>query len=209
MRGMAAGAAGVLALVAVAAGCGGSSTTAEIPSVPGDGRSTATASASAAAGGALTASPTAPVSSSPGSRPTLESTAEPTTPAATATPAGQGMTAPSPTIPPPTATPPPPTATPPAPTQAPGTVEVVVHARNEQFDRDTIRVRAGATVIATLVNEDAGVQHNLTFSVPGLPHGETCEGPCSRTQTFTVPAAGNYFFLCTLHSMFGNFVVEP
>jgi plastocyanin len=58
-------------------------------------------------------------------------------------------------------------------------------------------------------NNDTGVEHNLTFSVPGLAHGETCTGPCSRTQTFTAPAAGSYFFLCTIHDMSGTFIVDP
>ncbi|MEX0783480.1 MAG: hypothetical protein WD557_12590 [Dehalococcoidia bacterium] len=77
------------------------------------------------------------------------------------------------------------------------------------FDTQTIRVPANATVVATLQNDDADVEHNLSFSLPGLPHGDTCKGPCTRSQTFTAPAAGSYFFLCTLHDMSGNFIVDP
>ena len=77
------------------------------------------------------------------------------------------------------------------------------------FDRESVRAPAGAAVTAILQNDDTGVEHNLTFSVPGLGHGDTCAGPCSRTQTFTAPAAGSYFFLCTIHDMSGAFIVEP
>jgi plastocyanin len=72
-----------------------------------------------------------------------------------------------------------------------------------------VHVPSGATVTATLQNQDAGTDHNLTFSLPGLPHGETCTGPCTRTQTFSVSAAGSYYFLCTIHDMVGTFVVDP
>jgi plastocyanin len=69
-------------------------------------------------------------------------------------------------------------------------------------------VPAGATVTATMQNDDTGVEHNLSFSLPGLPHGETCAGPCTATQTFQVTTAGSYFFLCTIHDMSGTFVVQ-
>ena len=86
---------------------------------------------------------------------------------------------------------------------------MTVRAANLAFDTGSIRVPAGARVSATMVNEDGGIDHNLSFGVPGLPHGETCRGPCTRTQTFTAPATpGSFFFLCTIHDMFGTFVVE-
>jgi len=63
---------------------------------------------------------------------------------------------------------------------------------------------------AVLRNSDATIDHNLTFSVPLLPHGDTCAGPCTATQTFTAPAAGRYDFFCNVHSgMLGVFIVEP
>ncbi len=82
-------------------------------------------------------------------------------------------------------------------------------AFNTQFDKTSVRVPSGATVTATLQNDDTGVQHNLTFSLPGLPHGDTCTGPCTATQTFTAATPGSYFFLCTIHDMVGTFVVDP
>jgi len=42
-----------------------------------------------------------------------------------------------------------------------------------------------------------------------LAHGDTCAGPCTATQTFTAPAPGRYQFFCTIHSMLGDFIVDP
>jgi plastocyanin len=77
------------------------------------------------------------------------------------------------------------------------------------FDRSSARVPAGANVTAILQNDDTGVQHNLTFSLPGLPHGESCAGPCTETQVFKASTPGSYFFLCTIHDMSGTFIVDP
>jgi plastocyanin len=88
-------------------------------------------------------------------------------------------------------------------------VTVTIRAAKLSFDTNTVRVPVGATVTATLHNDDEGVEHNLTFSLAGLAHGDTCKGPCTRTQSFTVAEAGSYFFLCTLHDMVGTFIVEP
>ena len=102
----------------------------------------------------------------------------------------------------------------PAPSPAPGgappgPVRLEITASNVQFDKAEVRAKAGAEVTAVLRNNDAGVEHNLTFSVPNLPHGETCAGPCITTQAFTAPAAGRYNFFCNIHStMLGDFVVE-
>lgn len=60
-----------------------------------------------------------------------------------------------------------------------------------------------------MINDEAGVVHNLTFGLPGVPHGDDCTGPCTRTQNFRAPATpGSFFFLCTIHDMFGEVIVE-
>jgi plastocyanin len=87
-------------------------------------------------------------------------------------------------------------------------VNLTFVAKDLAFNRTSVTVAAGANVTATLQNDDTGVEHNLTFSIPGLAHGDTCAGPCTRTQTFKAPAAGSYFFLCTIHDMSGTFVVQ-
>ncbi len=105
-----------------------------------------------------------------------------------------------------------PAATPvPAATTAPkaSAVSLTVRATNLAFDTKAIRVPSGATVSATMQNDDIGQDHNLTFGLPGLPHGNTCRGPCTATQVFKVDAPGEYSFLCTIHDMFGTFTVDP
>ena len=145
----------------------------------------------------------------PSTIPEATATTSPTpTPApAPASPPSPQATPPSP---PPATRPPPSTPTPiPRPPTAPAPVAITVRARDLAFAEASIRVSSGARVTATLVNEDAGVEHNLTFSLPGLPHGDTCAGPCTATQVFTAGPPGTYYFLCTIHSMFGQFVVDP
>ena len=85
----------------------------------------------------------------------------------------------------------------------------IVTARGQAFDAVRLDARTGSPITAILHNEDGGVAHNLTFSVPGLAHGPTCKGTCAATQSFTAPEPGTYYFLCTLHDMSGDFVVEP
>lgn len=129
---------------------------------------------------------------------------------ATPTPTSPPVTTPTPTATAtatPTAVPPTPT---PVPTRAaPAPAAITVRARDLAFDQASIRVRSGTRVTATLVNGDAGVEHNLTFSLPGLPHGDTCAGPCTASQTFIATTPGSYYFLCTMHSMVGDFIVDP
>jgi plastocyanin len=67
----------------------------------------------------------------------------------------------------------------------------------------------GTTITATMQNDDVGIDHNLSFSLPGLVHGDTCAGPCTTTQTFKADKAGSFYFLCTIHDMVGTFTVDP
>ena len=108
---------------------------------------------------------------------------------------------------PPTAAPQP--TSPPAPLAPPPPVRLEVVADDEKFDKTELRARTGAAVTAVMRNNDTGVDHNLSFSIPGLDHGDTCPGPCTATQSFTAPAAGRYNFFCTIHAMVGDFIVEP
>jgi plastocyanin len=136
------------------------------------------------------------------------------TPSATSTPAPVGTSRPSPAATP--STTPAPTqqaatqlAAPTTPVAPPGAVTIRLRAANLAFDQASVRARAGARVTAILQNEEPGVQHNLSFTVPGLPHGETCLGPCTETQTFTAPAPSRFLFFCTVHDMTGDFFVDP
>jgi plastocyanin len=78
------------------------------------------------------------------------------------------------------------------------------------FSVSRLSARAGATVTVNFTNIDTAVQHDLSFAIPGLPHGNTCPGPCTDSYNFTAPAPGNYAFFCTVHAeMVGNFAVTP
>ncbi|MEO6398594.1 MAG: cupredoxin domain-containing protein [Tepidiformaceae bacterium] len=192
----------VVAAVTLAA-CGGSDPAAPTPTPQG------IATASPLATGA-SASPTVGSGATP-----IPATASPTPPAATGTAAVDTPTAPpaaTATATRPAAAPtvavatvaPTPTSAPPAPSVS----SVTVSAENLAFDRAVIRVKAGTTLTATLVNKDAGVEHNLAFSLPGVGH-PTCVGPCTVSHTFTAASAGSFSFFCTIHStMFGDFIVE-
>jgi hypothetical protein len=88
-------------------------------------------------------------------------------------------------------------------------------AKNIAFDKSSITVPAGAHVVMTFDNQDAGVVHNFALYTDSsaqtrLFAGEFVTGPKTVTYTFDAPSApGNYFFRCDVHPtlMFGTFVV--
>ncbi|MPZ51115.1 MAG: hypothetical protein GEU75_17765 [Dehalococcoidia bacterium] len=89
-----------------------------------------------------------------------------------------------------------------------------VRARNLQFDRRTLTAVADSEISLRLVNEDAGVPHNVAIygSRGGEPIyvGETFSGNDTRDYVFQSSAAGDYFFRCDVHpdSMTGTFAVR-
>jgi plastocyanin len=128
---------------------------------------------------------------------------------ATATSVAPTATAVSPTQTPPAATPPASPAQgglPPMPLPPPVTISVSADANG--FNVSQLMARSGASVTVNFRNNEPGEPHDLSFSIPGLGHGNTCEGPCTDSYTFTAPAAGTYDFFCTVHiDMVGTFVV--
>ena len=183
--------AAALALAACGGGDSAKTSATVLPAAPTVAASVTTSATAAPAGSpAPAATPTA------ASATATNAPASPTPPTATAAAAPTSA---------PAATPVPPTATSPA---APAVSSVTVTAENLAFDRSVIRVKAGTTLTANFVNKDVGVEHNLTFSLPGLGH-PTCSGPCTTSQTFTPTKPGTESFFCTLHAtMFGDFIVE-
>lgn len=185
-------------MLAVAAfalgGCGSAGEeTSPSESLPTRSGDIPTRAAAASPAGALTATVSAVAGPPAESRTALATvpSASPASEAKTPVPASN----PSPALPP--------------PAPRPSAVSLRFRAANLAFDQTAVRVPAGSTVTATMQNEDTGIEHNLTFSLPGLAHGDTCAGPCVRTQTFVVPSAGSFFFLCTIHDMSGTFIVDP
>jgi glucose/arabinose dehydrogenase/plastocyanin len=100
-------------------------------------------------------------------------------------------------------------------TPAPGnSVPVSLTAKNIAFDKNTISVPAGSTVVMTFVNNDAGVPHNFSLytnsqAATPLFVGQIITGVQTTTYTFTAPSApGSYYFRCDVHPemMTGTFV---
>jgi plastocyanin len=95
------------------------------------------------------------------------------------------------------------------------TVPVTLTSQNIAFDKNTISVPAGSTVVMTFVNNDAGVPHNFALYTDSsasqkLFAGDFVTGVKTVTYTFTAPSKpGNYFFRCDVHPtvMYGTFVV--
>ncbi len=89
-------------------------------------------------------------------------------------------------------------------------------ARNFGFDKDIIRVPAGAHVQVAFENKDPDVRHNLgiyTDSSASVPIfvGELVAGPGQASYEFDAPQApGSYFFTCSAHPqlVYGFFIVK-
>lgn len=80
--------------------------------------------------------------------------------------------------------------------------DVVLTALNVLFDLDTITAPADTPFTIALINEDAGVPHNVELkdeSGASVFQGEIFNGV--ETRVYDVPAlpAGTYQFLCTVH----------
>ena len=103
-----------------------------------------------------------------------------------------------------------------AATPPPGgaTVPITLAAKNFAFDKNTITVPAGSTVVMTFNNDDAGIPHNFALypdnrAVAPIFTGTIITGVQTATYTFTAPSApGRYFFRCDIHpeTMTGTFV---
>ncbi|HVP25139.1 MAG TPA: PQQ-dependent sugar dehydrogenase [Methanomicrobiales archaeon] len=85
------------------------------------------------------------------------------------------------------------------------TVLVNLTARNIAFDRGTITVPAGSTVVMTFHNLDLGVTHNFALytdvhATTRIFVGDFISGVNTVTYTFTAPSTrGSYFFRCDVH----------
>lgn len=87
-------------------------------------------------------------------------------------------------------------------TSPPGgqTVSVSLIARNIAFDKSTITVPAGATVVMTFDNQDSGTTHNFALYTDSTAKtkifaGDFVTGPKTVTYTFTAPSQGRNLLL--------------
>jgi plastocyanin len=95
------------------------------------------------------------------------------------------------------------------------TVNVYLQAKNIAFNKSTISVPAGSTVIVHFYNEDQGTPHNFAVytnsdATDKIFSGTIITGVSQTTYTFTAPSTpGNYFFRCDVHPtvMTGTFTV--
>lgn len=87
---------------------------------------------------------------------------------------------------------------------AAGGAAVEITAKSLKFDVDRIELTADAEVEITLVNEDAGIPHNVAIYATEAASeeifvGELFNGVATETYTFTAPPAGEYYFRCDVH----------
>ena len=90
---------------------------------------------------------------------------------------------------------------------APGaqTAAVVANARLE-FAPETVQARPGTLTLTMTI--EGGVPHDLTFSDRSVGAAIPVTTSGSASQAYTLPAAGSYGFVCTLHTgMIGQVVV--
>ncbi len=96
----------------------------------------------------------------------------------------------------------------------PTTIDLV--AKDIKFDKRSITAAVGGQVTVNFNNQDAGVQHNVSFynnksASQVIFKGDLFAGPATKTETFAAPStAGTYFFRCDVHpdTMNGSFIVK-
>jgi plastocyanin len=96
------------------------------------------------------------------------------------------------------------------------TVNLGLTAKNILFNTTSITVPAGAHVVMTFDNEDAGIPHNFAVytdstATKKIFSGTIITGVQTTTYTFDAPKdPGNYFFRCDVHPtiMYGTFTVK-
>lgn len=95
--------------------------------------------------------------------------------------------------------------------------ELVIVAKNILFDKQELRVPAGAPFTVRMRNEDAGVPHNWALytdesaaeAIAGANEG-ICSGPCEDDVEVPALDPGEYFFRCDVHptQMTGTLIAE-
>lgn len=81
--------------------------------------------------------------------------------------------------------------------------EVTIVAESIAFDLEQFALPANTEVSITIENRDSGIPHNIAiYTARGgdpIHVGEIFPGVDERTETFTTPGPGTYFFVCDVH----------
>jgi plastocyanin len=78
--------------------------------------------------------------------------------------------------------------------------DVVLVARNTQWDKTDIQVPSGRDVVFVVENQDKGIAHNLHIKdIPGEPRTKLEKGPVYQTLKVRFDQPGKYKFVCDLH----------
>ena len=90
-----------------------------------------------------------------------------------------------------------------------------ITARNLRFNLKKMTAPANTAVTITLLNQDAGVPHNISIYTSKQAReriliGEIFTGVATRQYELITPAVGDYFFRCDTHvdTMNGTFAVR-
>jgi plastocyanin len=79
---------------------------------------------------------------------------------------------------------------------------VTIVAKNTSFSPTGLTLPAGAQINLTLDNQDAGTAHDIIVYNPDgsvLAGTDIAIGPVQSPVSFTLGAAGNYAFKCSVH----------
>jgi hypothetical protein len=71
--------------------------------------------------------------------------------------------------------------------RGPATINLV--GKNLVYTQTSFSVASGASVTVNLDNQDQAVAHDVGVNLAGVPHSDTCSGPC-RAPSSSLPGAG-------------------
>jgi plastocyanin len=99
-------------------------------------------------------------------------------------------------------------------TDATPSTALSIRAKDLKFDKKALVAPPNSEVAIELVNDDGGIVHNVAIyrdksAKEKLFVGEAFTGRKTKTETFTTPGPGTYYFRCDAHpEMNGAFIVR-
>ncbi len=84
-----------------------------------------------------------------------------------------------------------------------------VYTRGLSVEPAVLSIPSHVPVTLVMVNEHAGVPHDIGVNVVGGGRTDTCTGPCTSSFVFAAHVPGSYEFFCSLHpEMVGRLTVK-